>query len=297
MSDVPQKVLFMGLGASGKSSIRSVTFEGKKPEEVLDYQATINYTRSTKNFIDSSFQIFDCGGQESFISAFIGDLAEFIFSYVSIFVWVVDMSDFDQVSKSKFYFNHGLSRLNKFSPEGEVFCLFHKRDLVAPEKQEETFDTMKKLFEIENHFEIQYRTTSIFDRSVYNTIGEIIQTLILKTTKALTVSEAIQDFLIKHEDLSGIIICNEEGLPLFQEGDSTNFLLPVDLSLANHEKLKQEFKNLRSLKITMEVDDNILVLHRLKKDLLFIGIAIKAGSAQFTIVKLDKMAESVNKLL
>ena len=52
----PNKVLFMGLGASGKSSIRSIVFEGKSLEDVKDYKATINYTRSTKNIIDSGPQ-------------------------------------------------------------------------------------------------------------------------------------------------------------------------------------------------------------------------------------------------
>ena len=61
----------MGLGASGKSSIRSVVFEGKSPEDVKDYQATINYKRSKKQIIDSPFMIFDCGGQNIFISDFI----------------------------------------------------------------------------------------------------------------------------------------------------------------------------------------------------------------------------------
>ena len=296
-SQHPQKVLLMGLGASGKSSIRSVVFEGKSPDEVTDYNATINYTRSTKNFIDSSFQIFDCGGQESFISAFMGDQAEFIFSNVSIFVWVVDMSDFEQVSTSKFYFDHGISRLQELSPDSTAFCLFHKRDLVSADQQDQAFLTMKKYFEVESPIEIQYRTTSIFDRSVYHTIGEMLQTLILKTTKALTVSEAIQDFLNKHKDLSGIIICNEEGVPLFQEGNYSDFLLPANLSLANYEKMKGEFRPLKSFKITTEVDETIIVLQKLKKDLLFIGIAQKTGSAQFTSVKLDKIAEIVNKLL
>ena len=77
------KILFMGLGASGKSSIRSIVFEGKSLDDVKDYNATINYTRSTRNIIDSAFQIFDCGGQESFISVFVGDQAEFIFSILT----------------------------------------------------------------------------------------------------------------------------------------------------------------------------------------------------------------------
>jgi hypothetical protein len=287
----------MGLGASGKSSIRSVVFEGKNPEDITDYNATINYSRTTQNFIDSSFQLFDCGGQENFISAFIGDQAEFIFSNVSIFVWVVDMSDFEQVSTSKFYFNHGIARLHEFSPDGTVFCLFHKRDLLAADKQDEAYEIMKTYFEIEGDLDIQYRTTSIFDRSVYQAIGEMLQSLILKSTKALTVSDAIQEFLTTHDDVTGIIVCNEEGVPLFEKGNYSYFILPANLSLASYGKLKNEFKHARTCNMTIEVDDNILAFQKLKKDILFIGIAKKSGSAQFTLVKLEKMAETINKLL
>ncbi|MHA1977982.1 MAG: ADP-ribosylation factor-like protein [Candidatus Hodarchaeales archaeon] len=298
MSQLPQKVLFMGLGASGKSSIRSVAFEGKNPEEVQDYQATINYVRSTKNFIDSSFQIFDCGGQETFISSFIGDQAEFIFSNVSIFIWVVDMSNYEQLSTSKFYFDHGISRMNEYSPDGTVFCLFHKRDLVLPEMQDQTFETMKTFFELSSPFEIQFRTTSIFDRSVYQIIGEMLQTLIVKTTKALTVSEAIQEFLKQNDDFSGIIICNEEGVPLFQEGKlPDSYILPANLSLANYGKIKSEFTTLGTYKNTMEFDEYILFFQKLKKELLFIGVAEKTGSTQFTLVKMDKIAEIINTLI
>lgn len=119
-----QKVVFLGLGHSGKSSIKSVVFEGKSPEEVMDYAATINYTRSTKGVLDSAFQIFDCGGQENFISVFVGDQAEFIFSDVIVLIWVVDVSNMDQISTSKFYFDHALKRLNQYSPEAEIYVFF-----------------------------------------------------------------------------------------------------------------------------------------------------------------------------
>ncbi|MFX0087942.1 MAG: ADP-ribosylation factor-like protein, partial [Candidatus Hodarchaeota archaeon] len=119
--DIAKKLLLMGLGASGKSSIRSVAFEGKAPEDVKDYKATINYTRSMKTIISSPFQIFDCGGQESFISVFVGEQAELIFSDVAVLVWVVDLSDFDQVSTSKFYFNHAANKLAKYAPEAAIY--------------------------------------------------------------------------------------------------------------------------------------------------------------------------------
>jgi hypothetical protein len=288
----------MGLGASGKSSIKSVAFEGFNPEEVVDYNATINYTRSTKNIIDSSIQIFDCGGQENFISAFMGEKAEFIFTDVSIFIWVVDMSDFDQVSTSKFYFDHGIKRMLEFSPNGSVYCLFHKKDLIVPKQQDEVFKTMKQYFKTDGSIEIQYRVTSIFDRSIYNTVGEIIQTLIIKSTKALTVSEAIQDFLDQQEDLMNIIVCNEEGVPLFEEGNSSkSILFSGDLSLVVYNQMKTEFIPLDAFKLTMELDNYIFVFKKLKKELLFIGSAEKVGPSQFSIVKLDKIADNINELV
>lgn len=288
----------MGLGASGKSSIQSIVFKGRLPEEVMDYKATINYTRSTKNIIDSSFQIFDCGGQESFISAFIGDQAEFIFSDVSILVWVVDISDFDQVSTSKFYFNHAITSLYEYSPEGVVFCLFHKRDLLAPDKLDETFQTIKQYFEIDYPIKIHYRTSSILDRSIYQVIGEMLQSLILKSLKARTVSEAIQDFLSQHPELVAITLCNEEGVPIFEEGEQTNdIFFPSNLALTNYEKVKREFTTLKNFKSIMELNDRILLFQRLKKDLLFTGIAEKIGPTQYTLVTMDKIITIINKLI
>ena len=175
-----QKVLFMGLGASGKSSIRSVAFEGKSPEDVKDYSATINYTRSTKTIIDSAFQIVDCGGQESFISVFIGEQAEFIFSDVTILVWVVDVSTFDEVSTSKFYFDHATKRLNQFSPDAEIFCLFHKVDLLLPDMHEEIMETLKDYFvdtesSLKIHYYKTYQEAQLLDSKNSNTKNQEVK--------------------------------------------------------------------------------------------------------------------------
>ncbi|MFX1516297.1 MAG: ADP-ribosylation factor-like protein, partial [Promethearchaeota archaeon] len=225
-----QKVLFMGLGASGKSSIRSIVFEGKSVEEVKDYKATINYTRSTKSIIDSAFQIFDCGGQESFISVFVGEQAEFIFTDVTILVWVVDVSNFDAVSTSKFYFDHAVKRLSEFSPGAEIFCLCHKVDLLLPDMKDQVFQTMEGYFTTEEKFNIHFRGTSIYDNSIFLAVGEMVQTLILKTTKAKTVSEAIQEFIETHTELSGIAVYSDDGLPVFEEGEMADQIIhPANL--------------------------------------------------------------------
>ncbi len=294
-----QKVLFMGLGASGKSSIRSVVFEGKSVEEVKDYNATINYTRSTKSIIDSAFQIFDCGGQEAFITVFVGEKAEFIFSDVSILVWVVDVSNFDAVSTSKFYFDLAVKKLTEYSPEAEIFCLFHKIDLLLPNMKEQVIQTMKSYFIAEESFDIHYRGTSIYDKSIYLAVGEMVQTLIIKTSKAQTVSEAIQEFIWTHKELSGIAVyTTEEGLPVFEEGDMADrIILPANLWLSNYDRITNEFASDETFKTTLETNDYIFIFQRLKNELLLSGIAKKVAPLQYVLVKMEQLAEIISRLL
>lgn len=296
-----QKVVFLGLGHSGKSSIKSVVFEGKTPEDVKNYAATINYTRSTKGFLDSAFQIFDCGGQENFISVFVGDQAEFIFSDVLVLIWVVDVSNMDQVSTSKFYFDHALKRLNQYSPEAEVFVFFHKNDLIMPNLRKQVLDTMEQYFVSPYDNKITYRATSIFDQSIYLAIGEVIRTLMLKSTRAQTVSEAIREFLKQNVELEGISIYTaEEGLPVFEEGEmAEQIIVPANLCLTTNERIQNEFSVSNVFKTTLETNDYIFVFQHLKttQELLLSGIARKVSPLQYVMVKMEQLAAIVKDLL
>lgn len=288
----------MGLGASGKSSIRAVAFEGKSPEDVKDYSATINYTRSSKNIIDSAFQIFDCGGQESFISVFIGEQAEFIFSDVAILVWVVDVSTFDEVSTSKFYFDHAEKRLNQFSPNAEIFCLFHKVDLLLPDMHDEIMETLKDYFvDPENKLKIHYYATSIFNKSIFITVGDILQRLILKSTKAKTVSEALKEFMKKNEELAGVAIYTQDGLPVFEEGMNTDQLIvPANLWLTNLDRLEDEFTS-DTFKTTLETNDYLFVFQQIRSELLLSGVARKVSPLNYTLIKMEQLADLINELI
>ena len=292
-----QKILFMGLGASGKSSIKSVVFEGQSLDSVKNYNATINYTRSTKNIVDSAFQIFDCGGQESFISVFIGEQAEFIFSDVSILVWVIDVSNFDTVSTSKFYFDHAVNRLDQYSPKAEVFCLFHKIDLLLPDMRDQIAETMENFFSTEKNIKIVYRPTSIYDQSIFSVMGEMIQVILGRSLKATTVTEAIQEFIEQNKELSGIAVYSEDGLPVFEEGELANkIILPTNLVLTSYDRLSTEFNN-DSFKTTLETSDYIFVFQQIQSGLLLTGIAHKVSPLQYVLVKMDQIAEVIIKLL
>ncbi|MHA2293998.1 MAG: ADP-ribosylation factor-like protein [Candidatus Hodarchaeales archaeon] len=297
-SSLSQKVLFMGLGASGKTSIRSVVFEGKSPRDILEYKATINYYRTSKSIIDSTFQILDCGGQESFISVFVGEQAEFIFSNVNILVWVVDTSDFDQVSTSKFYFDHAVTRLSEYSPGAVIFCLLHKIDLVLPDLRSQILETMNQYFVPKSGFEIHYRTTSIFDTSIFFAFGDIVQTLLLQSTKAKTVSDALQEYIDKHQELSGIAIYTYDGLPIFEEGfDTEKIIILANLWLSNHDRIRGEFKTEAVFKTVLETDDYMFVFQKMKERLLLTGVAKKVAPLQFVLIKMEQLADIVVNLL
>jgi GTPase SAR1 family protein len=297
-SDVTKKLLLMGLGASGKSSIRAVAFEGKSPEEVKDYKATINYTRSMKTIVRNPFQIFDCGGQESFISVFVGEKAELIFADVAVLVWVVDLSDFDQVSTSQFYFKHATTKLAQFAPNAMIYCLFHKIDLVLPDTRDKVMDTLKQFFTPSEEIDIHYRGTSIFEKSIYTVTAEIVRSLIMKSSSAQTVSEVLQKFIESTEELSGIALYTDEGLPVFEEGDlADSILIPANLWLSNLDRIQDEFKTSTTYKTYLETDDLIFVCERLKSEIILTGIAKKVAPLNYILIKMEEVADALKEFV
>lgn len=292
-----QKVILMGLVEAGKTSIRSVVFEGKDARELVDYEATVNYFRSIKSVIGTSFQIFDCGGQESFINKFIGDQAEFIFSDVKILVWAVDISNASQVSTSKFYFEQAASRLAEYSPGAKIFCLFHKIDLIAPDLRPELLQTMEHFFNPPISIETHYAGTSIYDQSIFKTIGEIIRLLISASSKAKTLTELLRDFLEQSEGFDGLSIYTPEKLPVIAEGITDKIMVPADLWLSSLPRIRKEFGTQNLLRSTLEIDDYIFVFQKVKDEFILTGAASRDTPFQFIRVKMDKLAETIKDLL
>lgn len=292
-----QKVLFMGLGASGKSSIRTVIFEGKTTEEVADYSATINYTRSTRNLVGTAFQIFDCGGQESFISNFVGEQAEFIFSDVRLLIWVADVSDFNQVSTSKFYFDQAISKLIEYSPSAAVFCLFHKIDLLQEDMRKDLIENMRQYFVAPKAVEIHYRGTTIFDASIFNTIGEAMRLLISQSPKAKSLDDAVQNYAQQTQELSGIIVYTNDGLPIVEAGNTEKIIVPANLWMINIAQISTVFQTQKILRSTLETDEHIFVFQKINNNLLLAGVTERVVPLHFVTIKMEQLANIVNELV
>jgi GTPase SAR1 family protein len=297
-SENAQKVLLMGLGASGKSSIESVVFEGKAPVEVENYEATINYSRSTKNIINSEFQIIDCGGQELFLSSFIGDQAEFIFSDVKILIWVVDLSNFDQVSTGKFYFDHAVKRLHEFSPNAAIFCFFHKADMIITKMHDEIYENMKTFFTPIEAIEIHYRLTSIYDNSIFLAVGEMIRKLIVKDSKVNSISETIETFTKKNIEVLGVSLFNKDGLSLINQGNMANKVLtPSDIISSTNIRALSEFTGNNIYKMSLETDRSYFIFEKVNKELILSVISRKTVPLQFVQLKTAEIADVLKSLI
>jgi predicted regulator of Ras-like GTPase activity (Roadblock/LC7/MglB family) len=290
----------MGLYQSGKSTIKSVVFEGVDPKDFLNtaYKATINYHRDIKQFVGSEFQVFDLGGQENFLRDFTGEKAPFIFSDCKALIWVIDVNNVENVSVSKFYFDKAIKNLKEFSPDALVYCILHKADLIMPHLIEEVLGSIKEYFGIPEEINIEYHATSIFDQSVFQVFGEIMKKLLAATHTASTVSKLLLEFIGTTKEISGVTILTEEGLPVFEEGEMVDkIVIPANLWLSTSERLKEEFRTTEALKSTMETDDFVFVFQQLKDKLLLTGVARKVAPLQFVLLKMEQLTDQINTLL
>lgn len=298
MKDIPNKVLLMGLAAAGKSSIHSIIFEGKTPAQVKNYEATVNYVRSTQSIITSDLQIFDLGGQESFINAFVGEMAEFIFSDVQVLVWIVDISDSQHISTSKFYFDHAIQKLNEHSKNADVFCLFHKMDLIKEDLRKQVLESMKGYFISEEPIKIHYYGTSIFDVSLFDAMGKVIQKFVYKSDEQIVASDKIKQYLSENNHLLGISLFSREGIAVFEAGEHISKLsLPANLFLSVFHQFQDNSGEQTTLQSVFKTDNYIFLFQKFDSNALLTGISDKNTPVQYASQALEDLKLHIRELL
>ena len=122
----------------------------------------------------------------------------------------------------------------------------------------EIVETLVEFFTPPEQMEIHYRGTSIYEKTIYTVTAEIVQTLIIQSSEAKTISEVLQKFIESTEELAGIALYTEEGLPVFEEGDlADSILIPANLWLSNLDRIQDEFDTSKTYKTYLETDDLI----------------------------------------
>ncbi|MBY9002325.1 MAG: 50S ribosome-binding GTPase [Candidatus Heimdallarchaeota archaeon] len=168
------KFLFLGLAQTGKSSIIKVIIENMDTHETKMLPTTVKTKKELFDFSGYTFNVYDTGGEISYLEEAFVELRESIFSHVKAFFYIIDVSDMKDVEISKQYFVRALKYVKEYSKDAQMRVLAHKIDLIDKDLREETLKTVSDLFNLEDYPEVQILETSIYEQSLIYAIKSVI---------------------------------------------------------------------------------------------------------------------------
>ena len=277
-----KKIVLLGLAESGKSTIIKSVIQGETAELGERYDATINYQRKLIQLCDLEISIFDLGGQTRFLDKFTGDLAQFVFSNVDAFIFVIEPLQTAFFSRSKYYFELSLEKLNLFSPKAEIFVFLHKSDLIPEQNLNNISKDLRKYLTSETYSQIQYYNTSVFSESAYEAVGVVLSQLLQLREEF---SDIINKFLHKHlKSVIQIHLLTHEGAFLLQTpNDKQERLIPLS-------EIRKYF-NLALKQNTLTNKDNSMISVE-EKNYVYLINFLERGLAIFSAISKDSHLEN-----
>jgi GTPase SAR1 family protein len=124
---VNTKILFMGLGAAGKSSLIEYYFYRAPPSEALNTTPTLGVNSKNVKFPDGTLSLWELGGQSKFHSLYFTNPEKY-FLALDTLVYIVDLQDAVRFKESCMYFIQILEILKRLEQSCQIILLFHKAD-------------------------------------------------------------------------------------------------------------------------------------------------------------------------
>ncbi len=213
------KILILGLQASGKTTIIKTVTEGQTPEKEEEYLPTIDYERKRIVIAGQEIVIFDLGGQTTFLDRYTDGLSDFIFSGVSVLIFVVDSMQIKELSRVKHYLDISLAKLAQYSPTASAYLFQHKTDLIPEKLKVEVRSTITDHLLGDTPLLLKYYETSVFNTSIFIAMGEVF-------VEATNITETIKPLLetfILHNTAEMAQLFTKAGVPLIQIENTLNF--------------------------------------------------------------------------
>ncbi|KNC46060.1 Ras-like GTP-binding protein A [Thecamonas trahens ATCC 50062] len=173
------KVLLMGKSSAGKTSMRSIIFANYIARDTMRLGATIDVEHSHVRFLGNLvLNLWDCGGQASFMENYFTSQREHIFKNVEVLIYVFDVQS-DTKSDDIAEYTSCLEAIREFSPDAKVFCLVHKMDLIPVDQRDAVFaERSEELQVLSEGLSIACHPTSIWDETLYRAWSAIVYSLI-----------------------------------------------------------------------------------------------------------------------
>ena len=226
------KISLVGLGGCGKTSLYSVAFAEKTPEDTKNLSPTILYETRRHPFLGLQVGIFDFGGQEQYRKEYM-EKPE-IFKGTDVLIPVVDLHDPKNFEKAREYFKQLLDLHRKNNEKPKIFLFLHKFD--TTDYQKELLDTnvkkAKEIFlDLFKEYDFNYMLTSIY---LQDELAKVFRDILissyaeLKThvEKAESKLEEIKAKIIISDVSGNVIVHNVQGVSsgLTLRGDLRDFI-------------------------------------------------------------------------
>ncbi len=226
------KISLVGLGGCGKTSLYSVAFAEKTPEDTKRLSPTILYETRRHPFLGLQVGIFDFGGQEQYRKEYM-EKPE-VFRGTDILICIVDLHDPNSFDQAKEYFEGLLDIHRKNNEKPQIFLFLHKYD--TEDYQKELLDTnvknAKEIFlDVFKDYNFDYMLTSIYQQ---DELAKVFRDILISSYKDLKKSvekaesqlEEIKAKIIISDVSGNVIVHNVQGVSsgLTLRGDLRDFI-------------------------------------------------------------------------
>ena len=236
------KVLFVGLGNSGKTSfLRAIR---QKFSELTEIRPTKGVERSEKKILGNSLQEWDLGGQEKYRANYIKNADLFLYD-TNLLFYFIDIRDDKRFEESFEYYGKLIEIMRAFNQYPPIIINFHKMDpdiSDTPELKEKLERLTKKFTELSTGFSIHFFNTSIFEvYSLNKSFSEGINAL--SPNKEIFAAQ-LQWFASKL-NAQAMLLLNENSLILSDYAVDKDIELVSEISAPHFQNLFRTFTDFK----------------------------------------------------
>ena len=142
-----KKMLLMGYSGAGKTSMHSVIFANFPAKDTSKIGYTVERQEHKFKFMGTlTLNLWDCGGQDTFMEQYFLVQKETIFRGVEVLIYVFDIDSKDEkvLTKSLEYWEMTLKSIKQYNDNANIFVLLHKIDKIPLEERKQRIESKKK---------------------------------------------------------------------------------------------------------------------------------------------------------
>jgi Ras-related GTP-binding protein A/B len=155
----------MGMENAGKTTIVDLLFQEteetpKKPPNMKPTKGLVRRSLTQRNIV-----IWDFGGQELYRNEYIANPESYLYT-ISYFYFVLDVQDYYRYISAVMYFFGIFQLIRKFSPDSELFIIFHKMD---PNFDPSEKNLKKQFLErVEPYLQVNKASFTMYDTTIFD---------------------------------------------------------------------------------------------------------------------------------